>query len=277
MLLPQYSRQIMKMYFSVKYNKRITYIIVCIILGAILRITYCWKYPVPVRDSFEYEDFIVQWKNTGEIPVRIGYPPLFMYIVKSLSEFFDYPIMETGIVINIIMGLGIIAVLMHISYLMTSSNLAVLCIGLFSATHYSLIQYSCQMTRENSYLLFGCLSFLNFLLFYKKRIKFIPVILCSIFVALACLCRHEALEIIIIYIGMIMLNKRITSKKKTMYLVFLCLTTAISFYVIVHCIGLSDVYYKQYFIEKYNSRKKSKLYESVIQKITKNKENDKSS
>ena len=48
--------------------------IVCMAIGAIVRLFYCLSYFVPVRDAFVYEDYIRQWILQGNIPDGFLFP-----------------------------------------------------------------------------------------------------------------------------------------------------------------------------------------------------------
>lgn len=188
-------------------SKDIIISFICVALGGMARVFYCWKYPVPVRDAFRYKEFIVQWIDTGIIPEGTYFPPLGLYLLKIPGSLCGYDIMKGGIVVNMILGLSIILILIKISSCLYPSALSVLCTGLLAAGHPTLIQYSCQMTRENTYLFFSCLAVLFTI---KNSISSCHcfILLVSLFSAAAFLCRFEALELVPLVNLAIFLNRK---------------------------------------------------------------------
>ena len=176
-------------------TQRIIITAICVIIAGITRILYCWVYPVPVRDSYAYKFVIEQWIKNGSLPKESHSPPLGLLFFKIPAELFDYNIIKTGIVVNVILGLCIVISIIWISYTIGLSNKETLLIGIISATHPTLVQLSCQMIREDSYLLFCALSILSTFVFLKKhRIR--QLFFMSACAASAYLCRHEGLELI---------------------------------------------------------------------------------
>lgn len=174
--------------------------ILCVALGGLIRVIYCIVYPVPVRDAFAYKEFIELWNYSGIIPGDSCFPPLSMFLLKTPYSLFEYDVIKGGTIINIVFGLGIIIMLIKISYEIFSSKIAALCSGLLVATHPTLIHYSCQMTRENSYLFFSCLAVLFFIKSLNRSSKPFYVAYAAIFSSCAFLCRFEALELFVIFV-----------------------------------------------------------------------------
>ena len=196
-----------------KNNKLFLANILCLISGALLRILYCIKYPVPVRDSYVYKEFIEKWSQTGVIPDEPVLPPLGISLLKIPFTLFNFDIIKGGIIINIVLGLCLILIIIKISYIISSSESVGFLTGLLVAAHPSMISYSCEMIRENSYLTLCSLSALFALLFYRKKsVKHIILVAC--FACGAYMCRHEGLEIIPATFSIIFIIKTFSMKKK---------------------------------------------------------------
>ena len=229
----------------IKKNQIFIITILCVMLGAIERIIYCLNYPVPVRDACKYQDLIKRWIETDKITSDMGIPPLSLFIFKIFSNYFKCSIIDGGIIINILIGLLIICILIYISYYKCSSCLLSLFIGILSASHPTLIDYSCQMTRENIYLFLCCLTFLFIIVYYKKKHLY-AVVLFSITSAMAYLCRHEALELVAIGIlSILFLRKR---KKVIKDIGVYIISYVCTFIIMSIVMGIPFNYYKKYYI-----------------------------
>ena len=194
--------------------------ILCVALGGLIRVIFCIVYPVPVRDAFKYKEFIELWDYYGIIPSDSYFPPLSMFLLKTPYSLFEYDVIKGGVIINIVLGLGIIITLINVSYEIFPSIFAALCSGLLVATHPSFIQYSCQMTRENSYLFFSCLATLFFIKSLNRASKPFYVVYAALFSSCAFLCRFEALELFAIFIFLIICSnlKSIPTGMKKLFL-----------------------------------------------------------
>lgn len=219
--------------------------LICMSIGAIVRIFYCLKYPVPVRDAFVYKNIIEEWIKTGSIPLNIkGLPPLGLYLLKIPAEFFGFEVIQGGIIENVIIGLCIITITMIISEEIISSRFVVFLTGLFIATHKTFIDYSCQMIRENIYLFFSCLT-IYYTIKYVKRGSLLHLCVASLCSAASVLCRHEGFELFILLCWIIILKeqyKRIFSVFSITLLVYLSSLVCISY-----AIGVHTKYYMTYF------------------------------
>ncbi len=224
---------------------------VCVLIGSIVRIAYCLKYPVPVRDSYEYMFIIREWIETNSIPIEKPIPPLGLFLMKIPTTYFGYEIIKGGIVINILLGLLIIITLIKISDEITPSPLLALCIGILSATHPTLIRYSCEMLRENSFLLFSSFAVISCIRFLKGTTGYL--ILASICLAAGYLCRHEGIEFAFFFGALILFNPKIELKKRGLYSMIYIVLFMFSLVAISLCIGIPKEYYYTYLNDYKNS------------------------
>ena len=219
--------------------------ILCLFIGSIVRILYCWKYPVSVRDAFAYSSIIEQWINQGSIPVEKGTPPLGLFLLKIPAEYFYCDIIKGGIIINMILGLAIIYIIGHIVYEICPSKKTALLIMLIGATHPSMVQYSCQMLRENSYLFFCCLTFYFGIRYIKNKHVFL-ICPMAFFCATSYLCRHEALENIIIICLIIFLYPKDRLIKRLNKCFLFVVSLGFSFAAVSKILGVPWQYYYLY-------------------------------
>jgi hypothetical protein len=207
-----------------KGKSRIEFLItlLCVGLGAILRLLYIIKYPVQVRDAYTYREIMEEWNNTGVIPDDAIVPPFALYISKKPAEWFGWETMQSGIIVNLLLGLLIIILLMKISKKIISSWIVMLCVGLIASTHPSLIEYSCNILRENTYLVLFCLGILEALKYWETS-NAIHVLIMSLLAATAFLTRYEGLEFIFFFSCCIfMMKKKIIPRKRIrMFLLFI--------------------------------------------------------
>ena len=103
--------------------------IICVALGGLIRVIYCVVYPVPVRDAFQYKEFIELWNDSGIIPSDSSLPPLSMFLLKTPYSLFEYDVIKGGTIINIVLGLGIIITLIHVSYEIFPSKKTIIIYG----------------------------------------------------------------------------------------------------------------------------------------------------
>ena len=185
----------------------------CLIIGAITRIVYCLRYPVPVRDSFEYYEIIDVWNKTGRIPKGDCAPPLALFLLRLPSALFGLNILDGGICVNVLLSLLSIIVFMRLAQFFVSSWFFSVLIGIIFATHPQLVHLSCQPIREIPYLFFTILSIYAVIL-YAKRNRGYFLALCSFFTGCAILCRYEAIENIFLILLMILVLKGKKSLKK---------------------------------------------------------------
>lgn len=214
----------------------------CTSVGSIVRIFYLLWYPVQVRDAFTYREFIKQWIEIGVFPRISSFPPLGLYLLKLPQSFFEGNIFVGGLTLNMILGLCIICLVMIISSKIYSSAVLTICTGIIAATHPTLVHYSCQMLRENSFLFFSCLSIV-FFIDYIKTLRVRNIIASSFFITAACLCRYEATEIFAIFCAVILLNWKENIGKKTRHFFFFIAGCTLSFLAISYMIGIPFDYY----------------------------------
>lgn len=171
--------------------------IIILVIAIIFRITYCLRYPVPVRDSYRYFDHIETLQKTGTICDQGIYsPPLALYILGFPSKYWDCGIIKGGICIDVVLGLLIILVATEICAMIIPSLLIVFLISLIFSTHPNLVYYSCQCLRENSFILLSLLAIWASLLSIRKRST--PyLVLAGVFTAWAIQCRYEAMELLL--------------------------------------------------------------------------------
>lgn len=219
--------------------------VACIIFAIIMRILYYIKYPVDVRDSFKYKEIIELWISTKKIPNGEGIPPLGLYILKIPTEHFNCDIIHGGTIMNMLLGLCIVSIIIQIAKEIVSSNIIIFLIGVIAATHPSLVDYSCHMTRENTYLVFFSACTL-FLIKYIKKKRWIDLAIASFLSASAYLCRHEALEIVFFMMFIILFSQTQKKLRKIAHVFLFLITYSISFFVISYSIGASTEYYKSY-------------------------------
>ena len=178
-----------------KSNSPFAISIFCFVFGALVRLAYCIRYPVQPRDAYAYSLIISQWEETGLIPPNIPSFPLSLWILKIPHHLFQYDSMKSGIMVNMLLGLLIIAIIINIAGLYFKNNYTILFAGLAVATQPALVTFSCSNLRENTYLFFTILT-ISFLARYCIRPHFLHLFLASIFGATAFLCRLEGLEIL---------------------------------------------------------------------------------
>lgn len=182
-----------------------------VLLGAIVRYLYILKYPVQPRDSYTYVEIIRNWEATGIIEDGVGIIPLGLWIPKIVSKCLSQDVMRCGIMINLFLGLCIIVVISQIGALIFREKKAVFVIGLIASTHPTLVRFSCEFLRENSYIFFTTLSILYYIKFIKRR-KLFYVVSTSIAAAMSFACRLEGLELLVIFLVLIF-TECITSKQ----------------------------------------------------------------
>ena len=202
-----------------------------------------------VRDSFIYYQIINDWNSTGQFKTEGTIPPLSLYFLRIPSHFFQYDIMKGGVLVNVLLGIAIVVISIMIVHCICNSLIVDLIFGLLVATHPKLVYYSCQMTRENSYLFFVFLSCLTLIIGNQKK-RMIYIMMTGVFAAAAYLCRHEALELIPITVLTIVFfsEKKAWTACLKKILAF-SLFFVLSFAVITHLIGVPMQYYYGYYEE----------------------------
>lgn len=226
-------------------SKKMLVVLFCTAIGGIIRILYCWKYPIPVRDSYKYYETIQQWNLTQNIP-NSHFPPLGLYIMRLPSIVFNnLDVLKGGIILNVVLGLLLIILTIHLSYYISNSYMIALISGIIVATHPMMVELSCQMLRENSYLI-CCILFAYCMLKYLSNNKKRNIISASFFSTCAVLCRFEALELSIILVVLILTQKKLSAKRKIADFMVFNIICIISFFAITHLIDIPLSYYKEY-------------------------------
>ncbi len=205
-------------------------IILCLCLGGAARIYYCIKYPVQPRDGYKYIYEIENWKEEqGDDSSNIPY--LSLYLLNPPHKILKCDIIKGGICVNVLVG-QLIIILSILSFRELSDNkIGLWVVGLVTATHPALIQYSCELLRENTYLLF-CIMSINLLILWYKRKSIIYIFLGGVTAALSFLCRYEGLEICVIYMLVMLFHyKTLRIKRLSVHLISFLIVYATSIYV----------------------------------------------
>lgn len=209
-------------------NKTLFFIIIlCLCLGGATRFFYCIKYPVQPRDVYTYIHEMENWEKEQWLDA----PYLSLYLLSLPHKILKCDIIKGGICVNVIVG-QLIIILSILSFRELSDNeIGLWVVGLVAATHPTLIHYSCELLRENTYLLFSIMS-INLLILWYKRRSIIYIILGGVTVALSNMCRYEGLEICVIYILMILFHfKALRVKRSFVHLLCFLIVYATSIYV----------------------------------------------
>ena len=239
---------------SIKSSRMIMMFIVlfCVIAGLLLRIIYLIKYPTQARDAYIYADFIYNWIELGKAPIIKYYdiPPLSIFLLKITTCLTGCDPLKGGIIINMAIGCLLIIVLIELGWSLSQNFFITSITGLLAATHPSLIHYSCQVLRENSYLLFLTLYFYCLTKYFKKR-KVVHIFLMANFSAMSVLCRHEGLELIVFSFFVLLLEvlTRRRFNHLIAYIILHCIWSGFVFVATSKVIGVDLTYYRFYFDE----------------------------
>lgn len=224
----------------------------CVIAGLFLRIIYLVKYPIQARDAYIYADFIYKWIELGKAPIIKYYdiPPLSIFLLKIPTCLTGCDPLKGAIIINMLIGCMLIIVLVELGWNLSHSSLIALITGLLAATNPSLIHYSCQVLRENSYLLFFSLYVFSLTKFLKTKKPFF-IFLMATFSGMSVLCRHEGLELILFSIFILLLGFLCRRKLNRLiaYLFLYCIAFGFVFVATSKIIGVDLSYYRFYLDE----------------------------
>ena len=231
-------------YLSKKTNLLFLINVICVIAGGIVRIAYCFNYPVPVRDSYVYYDLIEKWNRTGEIPLDKVIPPLGLYLLRMPCHLLFCDIIKGSICINIILSLSTIVVFIVLSSKILKSNALLLLCGIMFASHPRLVQYSCQATRETSYLFFTC-NALFIILYYVKTCRVWYLVLSGVLACCAIMCRYEGFESFVICFFCILLaqNTKLSIKRRLQNCGIFILSYIACFFLIMRMFDISPMFY----------------------------------
>ncbi len=217
-----FSKKIIK---QTRTNKRKSFIVFfCLILGLFVRLCHIIRYPVQPRDAYTYEFVICEWEKTNTISDQISFFPFSLLVLRIPNHFFNYDIIKGAVVINLLLGLLIISVSIHILGLMFKKDSVTLISGCIVATHPAFVDYSCSCLRENCYLFFSLLSLL-FLVKYFKRTEKRYLFPSSLFAAIAFLCRLEGLEFFFVFLiiaGFLFFFKKMKFRTAFLHSVLYC-------------------------------------------------------
>lgn len=183
-----------------QFNKINLIVLMSFFVGLCARLIYLIKYNVQPRDSYKYFQMINEWDRTGAIPSKFyDIPPLGIALMKIPKHFLGVNTHASCLIINMILGFIIVFAIVYLVQTITSNNMILLSAGLIATTNHTLIQFSTQALRENSYLLFVVLWFIIFVKYtYKQKLKY--CLLLGVITGISLLCRHEGLELIIFYV-----------------------------------------------------------------------------
>ena len=222
-------------------HRRFYIYVIIFVLACIIRIAFMIQNPVRVRDSFEYRN-VLENKEKVVFDKNHVYPPLAMYIIGLPGMITKCNTIKGGCVIDNVLGLMIVLTIMLIAQEFTKSLLNLFCIGLLAATHESLVEYSCEMLRENSFLIFCSIGVLCMVRAIKRR-SYLYHVLCGVFFSLGVMCRYEALEFSAIYLITVYLLQRNLKRTIKSTLCF-----AISFLIVFGIVYLTLDNQKEYML-----------------------------
>ena len=236
-------------YLAQKERTSLLIYVFCVGIGLLARVSYLIIYYIPVRDSYSYIEYIRQWEETGKIP-EVAVPPFAMFLLKIPYHYWQYDIMIGGTIMNMMMGLFIILEIMFAINLLFNSPFATLSAGLIAATHPKLVQYSVGLLRENSYLMFICLSGVSLCYYFKKN-KIEAIIGCGIFVAMCNLCRIEGIEILFICTLIIAFSEtnghRDSILKKLICIMLIIVSYVSTLFILARCLNIDEQDFIRYF------------------------------
>ena len=166
-----------------------------IFITIVVRLGYCIKYPVPIRDSYKYIDFLENWNyDTSDKP----YPPLALWILQTPNKFLGIDTYKGGVGINCACAVLIVILIGKVIELTTKSQRIMFIGMLFASTHPTLVDLSCHFSRDNIFFLFMILAF-YFLLKKQCTKKGVYLFYAGISTGFCILSRHEGIELIMIY------------------------------------------------------------------------------
>ncbi len=170
-------------------------ILFCVILGFIIRLVYCIVYPVQPRDAFQYYHLINQLEKEGTIGDQIVFFSFSLYLFEITHVILRIDIIKSGIVLNMILGLFLIATCIMSLSIFFKKKIVLLLGGLCVATHPTLIKFSCTCLRENTSLFFLFVSIVSSIRYIQKD-RILYLFLSALFTAMAILCKLESIELI---------------------------------------------------------------------------------
>ena len=170
--------------------------VIFVVLGLFFRSFHIIKYSIQSRDSYVYKDEFLELQNV-KLQAEIAHPLGSIYLMSLPSRWFGLDNFKGGIIVNMILGVSIIALVIKICYNITKSSLLMIYAGFLVASHSNLIFFSTQLLRETSYLFFVCAALE--LLTRRQTDSLFKTLLLGFYTTCATLCRFEGIEIIIMY------------------------------------------------------------------------------
>lgn len=249
-LLPKTIQQIQTMKMTYK-GKRTLVITICLAIGLTARLIYCIKYPVMPRDSYIYYDIIMAWNETGQLSHGENgtIPPLALFLFSIPSIHFGLDVMKGAVLINILSGMAFLHFCIMIMDDVRNNLIWDFMVGILAATHPTLLQFSCQMTREMTYLLFVILAVFFFI--HQRDRPVLPYMaMAGFFSSAAFLCRHEALELFpVIMSASLFFPLRTSCIARTKMIGTYLLSGGAAFFLILEKIDIPLSYFSVYYGE----------------------------
>ena len=214
----------------------------CIMLGLLLRIIYLIQYPVQPRDSFFYNNIAENTNQIKEILLETRNVPLSIFLFKVADSFLGLGYIKSGIALNVTLSIFTILFFYIITLILFRNQMLSFFSGLILASNSFLVSNSCKLLRESSYLFFGTLSFLIFLVSIKKKNP-LYLFVAGIASVLSLLCKLEGLEIIFIQTFIIMFLKlNIGKKTKWIAILYAGFILSLALFIISSDISLNELY-----------------------------------
>ena len=219
-----------------------------VVLGFLIRIAYLIKYSIPQRDAFYYGEIIEKWNATGEFCPDKFVAPLSLFLIGIPNRLFGYNPIKGAIIVNLALGLLLIALFVKFAYHLTHSHLAETIVGIILATHPVFVTSSCDALRENSFLLFYIMNIIALYAYTQRKYYLLPLI--SLSAVSTFLCRFEGAELFIINYFLIICFPAKFSKqlirKKTINILCYIVLCGVFLIVISTLIGIPMSYYSDH-------------------------------
>lgn len=242
-----------------KYNDKV-FLGLIIILGLFLRVISWYFEPTLSRDGILYLDLIKVWYNQNCFQAVLEYwpqywiPPFPLYLMKLLMDC-GCPAEFAGVGLNMIMGCGIPLIVYGIAMEMIHKREIALCSALLITLNPSMIELSIEIQRDMIYLFF-CGLLIYFLLLGIRRKKRYFWSAAGVFFAISYLTRYETLEFIPLALGcfvLLLIMDFSEWKKYIQNAVILCVTSAVTLFILIYAMGLQDHLYRTY-LKYYQTR-----------------------
>ena len=215
-------------------------IIVCELLGTLLRVTYILRNPVEPRDSYQYKNVIFRWDDQNVLPEENN-GILSLWLLKIPHHLFDYDILYSGSMINTALSFCIILLTITNFFELFGRIYPSLIAGIIVSTHPQLIKYSVALLRENSYLLLSIL-FLQHLIRYYRVPQMHQVIVLGIISATTVLCRLEGFEFAVISAFFLLFGKNCSFKNKLVRIASFFAIYIVTLSVIMYSLNINPLF-----------------------------------